>query len=130
MRAPPRACHLPAPGSLGPLMNPPPLSTLCGERRTAYGPADRRIVRPQALPRRRPLSLSPAPPPHEPDPVAGVVDPVWRRLRQEAEAVVRDEPRLASFLVATILNHGTLESAVAHRVASRLGHPALAADLI
>ncbi|GJD49952.1 Serine acetyltransferase [Methylobacterium crusticola] len=76
------------------------------------------------------MSSSPAPSHHEHDPVAGVVDPVWRRLRQEAEAVVRAEPRLASFLVATILNHGTLESAVAHRVASRLGHPALAGDLI
>ena len=24
------------------------------------------------------------------EPVAGVVDPVWSRLRQEAEAIVRD----------------------------------------
>jgi serine O-acetyltransferase len=65
-----------------------------------------------------------------PDAVAGVVDPVWRRLRQEAEVVVRDEPRLASFIVATVLNHGSLESAVSHRVAARLGHASLSADLI
>jgi serine O-acetyltransferase len=76
------------------------------------------------------LSSSPAPTHHGADPVAGTVDPVWRRLRQEAEAVMRDEPRLASFLFASVLNHATLESAVAHRVASRLGHPALTADLI
>ena len=74
------------------------------------------------------MSSSPAVP--AADPIAGTVDPVWRRLRQEAETVMRDEPRLASFLFASVLNHATLESAVAHRVASRLGHPALTADLI
>jgi len=64
------------------------------------------------------------------DPVAGVVDPVWNRLRQEAEAMVRGEPALASFALTAILNHPSLEAAVVHRVASRLGHPALPADLI
>ncbi|ACL57762.1 serine O-acetyltransferase [Methylobacterium nodulans] len=76
------------------------------------------------------MSSTPSPTQPRQDAIAGVVDPVWRRLRQEAEVVVRDEPRLASFIVATILNHGSLESAVSHRVASRLGHPALSADLI
>ncbi|HEX2556637.1 MAG TPA: serine O-acetyltransferase [Microvirga sp.] len=64
------------------------------------------------------------------EPVAGIVDPVWNRLRQEAEAMVRGEPALASFALAAILNHPSLEAAVVHRVASRLGHPALSADLI
>jgi serine O-acetyltransferase len=64
------------------------------------------------------------------EPVAGIVDPVWNRLRQEAEAMVRGEPALASFALAAILNHASLEAAVVHRVASRLGHPALPADLI
>ena len=59
-----------------------------------------------------------------------VVDPLWTRLRSEAEDVVRDEPQLASFFVATILNHPTLEAAVAHRVAARLGHPSLPAELV
>jgi serine O-acetyltransferase len=65
-----------------------------------------------------------------PDRVVGVVDPVWTKLRQEAEAVIRHEPSLTSFVLTTILNHTTLESAVIHRVAARLGHPALSADLI
>ena len=64
------------------------------------------------------------------EPVAGVVDLVWTRLRQEAEAAVRQEPPLGGFLISTILNHETLEAAVAHRVAARLGHPSLQADLI
>ena len=58
------------------------------------------------------------------------VDPLWTRLRGEAESVVRDEPQLASFLVATILNHPSLEAAVSHRVAARLGHASFPAELL
>jgi serine O-acetyltransferase len=64
------------------------------------------------------------------EPVAGIVDPLWNRLRREAEAMVRGEPALASFALTAILNHQSLEAAVVHRVASRLGHPAVPADLI
>ena len=62
--------------------------------------------------------------------VAGVVDPVWTRLRQEAEAAIRQEPSLTGFIATTVLNQPTLESAVAHRVASRLGHAVVSDDLI
>jgi serine O-acetyltransferase len=62
--------------------------------------------------------------------VAGVVDPVWDRLRQEAEALVRNEPVLSSFALAMILHQPSLEAAVVHRVASRLAHASLPADLI
>ena len=62
--------------------------------------------------------------------IAGIVDPVWSKLRQEAESAIRQEPALTSFVVTTILNHASLESAVIHRVAARLGHPVLPADLI
>ncbi len=44
-------------------------------------------------------------------------DPLFARIRQEAEEAMRREPELATFLLTTILNHETLESAVAHRVA-------------
>ena len=63
-------------------------------------------------------------------PVAGTVDPVWDRLRAEAEAILRAEPALAGFVLATILQQPTLEAAVVHRVAWRLAHPSLSADLI
>ena len=43
-----------------------------------------------------------------------------RRLRGEAEAVVADEPALAGFVYAHVLNHARLEDAVAHRIADRL----------
>jgi serine O-acetyltransferase len=41
------------------------------------------------------------------DAIAGVVDPVWTRLRQEAEAAFGQEPALRGFVVTTILNHPT-----------------------
>ena len=62
--------------------------------------------------------------------IAGTVDPVWDRLRQEAEDLVRREPALAGFALSTILHQPSLEASVAHRIAWRLGHPALSADLI
>ena len=62
--------------------------------------------------------------------VAGVVDPVWSRVRAEAERVVQEEPAIGHFLIATVLNHESLEGAVAHRVAARLGHAAVCAELV
>jgi serine O-acetyltransferase len=66
------------------------------------------------------------------DPVTGLdrVDPVWTRLRREAEAAVAAEPSLAALLMASVLNQASFEAAVSHRVATRLGHPAVSADLI
>src|SRR5437879_2403783 len=58
------------------------------------------------------------------------VDPVWERIRGEAEDVVRREPELASFVYSSILHHDTLEAAVAHRIAERLDHQDVSAELI
>jgi serine O-acetyltransferase len=59
-----------------------------------------------------------------------LVDPVWHRIRQEADGIVQNEPALANFILATIVNQATLEQAVAHRIAERLDHPDLPATLI
>jgi serine O-acetyltransferase len=58
------------------------------------------------------------------------VDPVWTRVREEAEAATKSSPELATFMFATVLNHDRLEAAVAHRVAARLDHPDLPANII
>jgi serine O-acetyltransferase len=58
------------------------------------------------------------------------VDPVWTRIRSEAEGVAQREPELSSFIYENILHHDTLETAVVHRVAQRLDHPDVSADLI
>jgi len=63
-------------------------------------------------------------------PAVDTVDPVWARLCREAEETVRREPELATFMYSSILHHDTLEAAVAHRLAERLDHAAVASDLI
>ncbi|MBO6901963.1 MAG: serine O-acetyltransferase [Rhizobiaceae bacterium] len=58
------------------------------------------------------------------------VDPIWNSIRDEAREIVRGDPVLAAFMYAAILNQETLEDAVIHRIAERLDHPDLSADLI
>jgi len=58
------------------------------------------------------------------------VDPVWARIRREAEDIVRREPELATFIYSTVLHQDTLEQAIAHRVAERLDHAAVSSQLI
>ena len=63
-------------------------------------------------------------------PALDTVDPVWARIRREAEEIVRREPELTTFIYSTVLHHDTFESAVFHRLAARLDHSALSAELI
>lgn len=58
------------------------------------------------------------------------VDPVWRRIRDEAEAAVERDPALGGFMYTTILSQPRLEDAVVARVADRLDSPALTATMI
>ncbi|KAA0970122.1 serine O-acetyltransferase [Aureimonas fodinaquatilis] len=58
------------------------------------------------------------------------VDPIWARVRDEALAASEKEPALSGFIYATVLNHDTLEAAMAHRISQRLDHPDLPAVLI
>lgn len=58
------------------------------------------------------------------------VDPIWRAIRDEAMEAVERDPLLAAFLYATILNQESLEDAVIHRIAQRLDHQDIGADLI
>src|SRR5437899_8586483 len=58
------------------------------------------------------------------------LDPIWDRVRGEAEDIVRREPELASFIYSTVLHHERLEDSVVHRLAERLDHSALSGDLI
>jgi serine O-acetyltransferase len=63
-------------------------------------------------------------------PALDKVDPVWARIRREAEDVARREPELASFIYESILHHDMLEAAVIHRLAERLDHGAVSGELI
>jgi serine O-acetyltransferase len=57
-------------------------------------------------------------------------DPVFARVRVEAEEAASRDPALASFLMTTILDHDTLELAIAHRLAERLDHPDMPSAVI
>ncbi|WP_274628932.1 serine O-acetyltransferase [Arvimicrobium flavum] len=58
------------------------------------------------------------------------VDPIWNAVREEAIAAVDNDPLLSAFLYSTVLNQESLEEAVIHRIAQRLDHGDLSADLI
>jgi serine O-acetyltransferase len=58
------------------------------------------------------------------------VDPVWTRVREEAEEITRNAPELATFIFSTVLSHDKLEQAIAHRVAARLDHADVSGGLI
>ena len=57
-------------------------------------------------------------------------DPVWKRIRAETERHAQEEPILASFLHATILNHRSLECALSFHLASQLDSPTVSSLLL
>jgi len=67
---------------------------------------------------------------HQARPALDTVDPVWTRIRREAEEIVRREPEVATFIYSTILHQDTLEAAIVYRLAERLDHSALSGALI
>ena len=61
---------------------------------------------------------------------AAALDPLWRDIRTEVELETVREPLLASFLYATVLNHRSLEDALAFLLASKVESNVLPAMLI
>lgn len=59
-----------------------------------------------------------------------MIDPVWDAIVSGARQVVASEPSLANLLYSNVLNHDSFEDALAHRLAERLHHPDVSADLI
>jgi len=58
------------------------------------------------------------------------VDPVWDAVVAGAREIVSNEPSLSNLVVSAILNHDSFEEALAHRIAARLHHDDVSADLI
>lgn len=58
------------------------------------------------------------------------IDPMWERIRREATGHAGEEPILASFLHATILNHAELELALSFHLASQLDSPTASSLLL
>ncbi len=57
-------------------------------------------------------------------------DPIWLTVRSEAADMAAQEPTLASFLHATILNHERFESALSFHLAQKLGSAEVPAMLL
>jgi serine O-acetyltransferase len=58
------------------------------------------------------------------------IDPLWSRLIADAEAILDQEPTISAFVLASVLQQPSFEAAVVHRIAQRLDHPDLPAELI
>jgi serine O-acetyltransferase len=58
------------------------------------------------------------------------LDPLWDRIRGEAEEIARREPVLGGFIFSSVLNHSSFEKALIHRLAQRLGNADIGADLV
>lgn len=58
------------------------------------------------------------------------VDPVWAAIVKGARDIVTNEPALSGLVISTILNYDSFEQALAHRLAERLDHSDVSADLI
>ncbi|MDB5528528.1 MAG: cysE [Devosia sp.] len=58
------------------------------------------------------------------------MDPVWDAVRAGARQVIATEPSLANLVISAVLNHETFEQALAHRIAARLDHEDVSADII
>ncbi len=61
---------------------------------------------------------------------AAAVDPLWRTIREEVSEEAAAEPLLASFLYATVLNHKSLEDALAFLLAGKVESTVLPSMLI
>ena len=48
------------------------------------------------------------------------IDPVWAKIRSESEVAVKNEPLLGAFLHKNVLQHETIENALAHRISLKL----------
>jgi len=57
-------------------------------------------------------------------------DPVWLSIRESTQRAARQEPMLASFLHATILNHDSLEASLSFHLAQNLDSPTAPALLV
>jgi serine O-acetyltransferase len=58
------------------------------------------------------------------------LDPVWGALRDEAQAIIENDPAMSGFVYGNVLNQKTLEDAVVQRICERLHQPEFSADMI
>ncbi|MGH1405525.1 MAG: serine O-acetyltransferase [Rhodomicrobiaceae bacterium] len=60
----------------------------------------------------------------------GSVDPVWQKVKEEAEQAVEADKVIAGLIYNAILNHQTLEEALAYHLSQRLDHSDVDASVL
>ena len=60
----------------------------------------------------------------------GQIDPVWEKIREEAQAAVETDKVIAGFIYDAILNHETLEQSLSYHLSQRLDHSAVDASTL
>jgi serine O-acetyltransferase len=63
-------------------------------------------------------------------PQIAAVDPVWHQIREEAEAIIADDPSMGGFVFGAVLNHDSFERALSQRLALRLGNADISSELV
>jgi serine O-acetyltransferase len=58
------------------------------------------------------------------------LDPVWDRIKEDAQAAVASEPLIGGMVHATVLHHNSLESALAYRFAFKLSSSEMTGQLL
>jgi serine O-acetyltransferase len=58
---------------------------------------------------------------------AGAPAPIWHKLRFDAQRAAEQEPALASYLSATVLNHDKFDEALCYQLAQKAGGPDMSA---
>lgn len=58
------------------------------------------------------------------------VDPVWRRVREEAAEAVRTEPLLGGLVHSSLLHHSSLERALAYRFSMKLASSEMSEQIL
>ena len=60
----------------------------------------------------------------------GQIDPVWEKIRNEAQAVVENDKVMAGLVYDAILNHNSLEQSLAYHLSQRLDHSDIDASIL
>ncbi|MGR3572440.1 serine O-acetyltransferase [Brevirhabdus sp.] len=58
------------------------------------------------------------------------VDPVWNRIRKEAQDAMRNEPLIAGLVHSSLLHHATLERAMGYRISMKLASAEMSEQLL
>jgi serine O-acetyltransferase len=65
-----------------------------------------------------------------PKPHLAELDPVWSRIRLEAEAAIAGEPLLGGLVHSSVLHHGSFERALAFRISMKLTSPEMSGQMV